>query len=349
MDTITSLNDASQNNKKIKVAINGFGRIGRQFFKVAFDNPNIQVVAINDLGSIDNLAYLLEFDSVYKKYDKAVSYDAEHLIVNDVKINFYTKPNPLELPWKALDVDVLVECTGIFNTTEKATPHITAGAKRVVISAPAKDTITPTFTPNINEAVCQQSNITSNASCTSNATTPLVAVCEKYFGIESAMVNTIHAVTATQTIVDAPGGKDYRRGRAGYLNIVPSSSGAAEAVERVVPSIKGKMDAMALRVPVSTGSIVDFTFVSKKQVTVEEVNKAFEEESKMQEWQGILEYNTKQIVSSDIVQNPHGCIFDSTQTKVANGNLVKIMAWYDNEWGYVNMMLKHVIVLSKSV
>ena len=342
MDTITTLSDSQQSNK-IKVAINGFGRIGRQFFKVAFENPKIEIVAINDLGVLENLAYLLEFDSVYGRYNKKISTDQNNLIVDEKVIKFFSKPNPLELPWKDLDVDVLVESSGVFNTTEKAMGHINAGAKRVVISAPAKDETTPTFTPNINEKCAKTSKITSNASCTSNATTPLALICENYFGIESAVVNTIHAVTATQEIVDSIGTKNFRGGRAGFLNIVPETSGAAIAVVKVVPFLKNKLTAGALRVPVSVGSIVDFTFISKKQVTVNEINAAFETESKKPEWQGILEYNDKQIVSTDIIKNPHGCIFDSTQTVVSNGNLVKLMAWYDNEWGYVNMMLKHVL------
>ncbi len=341
MDPITSLTDTSA--KRIRIAINGFGRIGRQFFKVAFDNPNIEIVAINDLGVLDNLAYLLEFDSVYGRYEKNISHNETNLLVDGREIKFFNKPNPLELPWKDLDIDVLVESTGVFNTQEKAMGHINAGAKRVVISAPAKDEQTPTFTPNINESCMVNSKITSNASCTSNATTPLAQVCEMYFGVESAVVNTVHAVTATQAVVDSIGGKNFRGGRAGFLNIVPETSGAAIAVAKVVPFLQGKLTAGALRVPISVGSIVDFTFISKRPVTVEEINNAFKTEAQKPEWQGILEYNDKQIVSTDIIGNPHGCIFDSTVTSVANGNLVKIMAWYDNEWGYVNMMLKHVL------
>lgn len=347
MNPITSLTDTP--SKKIKIAINGFGRIGRQFLKVAFDNPNIEIVAINDLGVLDNLAYLLEFDSVYGRYSKQISFNENNLIVEGKEIKFFNKPNASELPWKDLDIDILVECTGVFNTTEKAMGHITAGAKRVVISAPAKDEVTPTFTPNINESCFVNSKITSNASCTTNATTPLAAVCEKYFGVESAVVNTIHAVTATQAVVDSIGAKNFRGGRAGFLNIIPETSGAAIAVVKVVPFLQGKLTAGAMRVPVAVGSIVDFTFISKKAVTVEEINNAFKTESQKPEWQGILQYETKQIVSTDIIKNPYGCVFDSTQTTVANGNLVKIMGWYDNEWGYANMMLKHVLTVSSNL
>ena len=333
-------------DEKIKIAINGFGRIGRQFFKVAFDNPNIQIVAINDLGNLENLAYLLEFDTVYKRYDKKIAVVDNSLEVDGKSISFFQEKEPAKLPWKDLNVDIVIESTGFFTSSEKAKGHLDAGAKRVVISAPAKDDETPTATPNNNTEELAKSKITSNASCTTNAATPIAAILDSELGIESIILNTIHGYTGDQSLVDGPH-KDFRRGRSAAQNIIPTSSGASLATEKAVPSLKGKSDALAMRVPVVAGSILDFTFISKTPTSVEEINNIFRSLEEKPEWGGIITFTEKPLVSSDILQNPHGSIIDLNLTRVVNKNLVKVCAWYDNEWGYVNMLLKHVLIVGK--
>ena len=335
-------------NKVIRVAINGFGRIGRQFFKVAFDDPNIQIIAINDLGDLDNLAYLLEFDTVYKRYDKKITVVGNSLEVDGKSITFIQEKEPAKLPWKDLNIDVVIESTGFFTSNEKAKGHLDAGAKRVVISAPAKDEETPTATPNNNIEELSKSKITSNASCTTNSATPIAAILDQELGIESMILNTIHGYTGNQSLVDGPR-KDFRRGRAAAQNIIPTTSGASLATEKAVPSLKGKSDAIAMRVPVVAGSILDFTFISKMPTSVEEINNIFRSIDEKPEWQGIITFTEKPLVSSDILQNPHGSIVDLNLTRVVNKNLVKVCAWYDNEWGYVNMLLKHVLIVGKLI
>jgi glyceraldehyde 3-phosphate dehydrogenase len=334
-------------NKPLRIAINGFGRIGRQFFKVAFESPDIDIIAINDLGDIENLAYLLEFDSVYGRYDKEVEVKKGNLLVADEEIKFLSDPDPAKLPWGKLDIDVVIESTGAFTTTEKAQAHLTGGAKRVVISAPAKDEQTPTATPNVNEACLTNSKISSNASCTTNATSPIAYILNNSVGIKYAMLNTVHGYTASQAVVDSPQKKDFRRGRAAAQNIIPTSSGAGIALQKVVPELKDKSEALALRIPVISGSILDFTFVSNKKTSVEEINKIFITEAKKPEWKGIFTVTNRPIVSTDILKDPHGSIVDLNLTRVVGGELVKVMAWYDNEWGYVNMLLQHVLSLEK--
>lgn len=319
--------------EKTKVAINGFGRIGRQFYKVAYDNPAIEVVAINDLGTLENLKYLLEYDTVYGHFDGKLS--AKHL----------QEADPSKLPWKDLDIDIVIEATGRFTTSEKAKAHLDAGAKRVVITAPAKDDETPFSTPNVNEASLAGSKITSNASCTTNATTPVVAVLMGSVGIKAAVLNTVHGYTATQPTVDGPSNKDFRFGRAAAQNIIPSSTGSDIAVVKAIPEMAGKFSGLALRVPVPAGSILDFTFISERETSVDEINKIFTDASEKAEWEGILAVTDQPLVSSDILKNPHGAIVDLNLTRVVGGTLVKVMAWYDNEWGYANMLLKHVLSL----
>lgn len=332
--------------KKIKVAINGFGRIGRQFFKVANKSSKIEIVAINDLASLDNLAYLLEYDSVYGRYDKKVKSGANKLTVGNKNINFFSKADPAKLPWKKFKVDVVVEATGHFTSYEEAKAHLDAGAKRVVITAPVKETGREaiTATPNVNTEALKHAKITSNASCTTNATTPVSAIMMAKIGIESAMLNTVHGYTASQKLVDSEH-KDYRRGRSAGINIIPSTTGATVATAKAIPGAKDKFDGLSLRVPVATGSILDFTFVAQKKTSVKEINKIFTAEAKKPLWRGVLAVTDKPIVSSDIIGNPHGAIIDLNLTRVVNGNLVKIMAWYDNEYGYANMLTKHVIIL----
>lgn len=336
-------------NKKIRVAINGFGRIGRQFFKVAFADTNVEIIAINDLGDLKNLAYLLQYDTVYGMYDKSIQVIQNKLEVEGKSITFLQEKDPANLPWKDLGIDVVVESTGFFTSSEKSKAHLDAGAKRVVISAPAKDEETPTVTPNNNTTALEAAKITSNASCTTNAATPIAAILELELGIESAILNTIHGYTSTQVTVDGASSKDYRKGRAAAQNIIPTSSGAASATEKAVPQIKGKMDAMAMRVPVPSGSILDFTFVSKTPTSVEEINNIFRSLDEKPEWEGVVTYTEDPLVSSDILKNPHGGIVDLALTRVINKNLVKVCVWYDNEWGYVNMLLKHVLLVGKLI
>jgi glyceraldehyde 3-phosphate dehydrogenase len=338
----------------MKIAINGFGRIGRIFFRQAFGYHNFEIIAINDLSDPQNLAYLLKYDTVYGPYEKSVEVKNNKLIVDDKEILIFKETDPTKLPWKDLGIDVVIEATGVFTEYEKAKAHLVAGAKRVVITAPAKDEITPTFTPGLEDlskigSLGEIGLITSNASCTTNSVNPVLAILMKRIGIKKAILTTIHAYTATQNLVDGiVKGHDFRRGRAAGLNIVPSTTGAAEATVRVIPSLKGKFDGIAIRVPVICGSLSDITCLTERQTTVEEINNIFKEEAQKQEWQGILKVIEDQIVSSDIIKEPYGAIVDLTLTRVVDGDLVKVFSWYDNEWGYCSMLIKHILSLSNN-
>lgn len=331
--------------KTIKVAINGFGRIGRQFFKNAIEHPELEIIAFNDLGALDNLAYLLKFDSVYGRFNKKVEVQGNSLVVDGKQIKYLSESDPSKLPWKELEIDIVIESTGRFTSYDKAKVHLDAGAKRVVLSAPAHDEgQTITATPNVNEAQFIHSKITTNASCTTNAITPVAAVMSIRPGIKYSMLNTVHGYTSSQGLVDGPG-KDYRKSRAAAQNIVPTTTGATIATARAIPGMKDKFDGLALRVPVISGSILDFTFITETKTSVEEINNIFIEESKKPVWQGILTVTNEPLVSSDILKDPHGAIIDLALTRVVGGELVKVMVWYDNEWGYTNMLVKHVISL----
>lgn len=335
-------------NKKTRIAINGFGRIGRIFFRYAFGHPEIDIVAVNDLGAPENMAYLLKHDTVYGPYEKSVEVKNGILIVDNKKVQIIQQKDPALLPWKDLDIDVVVESTGIFESREASMPHLSAGAKRVVITAPAKDEITPTATPNVGEEFLKLDKITSNASCTTNAATPVMAVMGVNPGIKKAVLNTVHAYTASQGLVDGPDKKDdFRRARAAAQNIVPSTTGAAVAATKAIPSLAGKFDGISLRVPVICGSIMDFTFISVRQTSVYEVNDIFKKAAAEKQWQGILSVSEEPLVSSDIIKNPHGSIVDLAMTRVIDGDLVKVLAWYDNEWGYASTLLKHVLAVSQ--
>ncbi len=319
------------------------------FFRQAFGHKNVEVVAINDLGSVENLAYLLKYDSVYGKYDKEVGHkidDEHHIVVDGKEIRFFQEKDPANLPWKELDIDVVVESTGVFDSFEKASPHLDAGAKRVVITAPAKDdNASVTFTPNVGTELIKKSRITSNASCTTNAATPITAIMMQNPGIKKALLNTVHGYTASQNLVDGPAKKDFRRGRAAAVNIVPSSTGAAEAVIKAAPFMKGKFDGIAMRVPVLSGSLIDFTFVAGRETSAEEINDIFRKAAKSPEWKGIMRVCEEPLVSADILGEPYGSIVDLDFTRVVDGDLVKVLSWYDNEWGYGSMLLKHVEAL----
>ena len=336
--------------KKISVAINGFGRIGRSFFRVAFAHPDFDIVAINDLGDAENLAYLLKYDSVYGKSDFSVAIKKSGpktlLVIDGKEVELLQKKDPTELPWKDFDIDVVVEATGVFRKPSLARLHLRAGAKRVVVTAPFKDEDAPTEAPTVligvNEKDFSKDEVTSNASCTTNAASPLVAILDEAVGIEKAMLNTVHGYTSSQSLVDGPSHKDFRRGRAAAANIIPTSTGASETVAKAIPRLTGKFKGLAIRVPVLSGSLVDVTFVAKRNTTTEEVNEALSAAAKEERWEKVFAVTDEPLVSSDIIRSPHASIADLSFTMVVGGNLVKVLAWYDNEMGYVHSLIEHV-------
>lgn len=334
----------------IKLGINGFGRIGRQAFKIALEKPELEVVGINDLTSPEVLAHLLKYDSNYGKFNHEISHTENSIIVDGKTYPIFTEKDPALLPWGKIGATVIIESTGRFTDTEKASGHITAGAKHVIISAPAKDEgITPTVVLGVNDHTYQSQPVISNASCTTNCIAPVMAVLNNKFGIEKALMSTIHSYTAEQNLVDGPppGGKsnDLRRARAAAVNIIPTTTGAAISATQVIPDLKGKFDGVAFRVPTPVGSLSDFSLVLKKDVTVEEVNQSFIDASSNPVYQGILVVSHEPLVSSDIRENPASCIIDLSLTQVVGGNLVKVVAWYDNEFGYSNRLVEEVIMV----
>lgn len=330
---------------KIKVGINGFGRIGRAFLKIAWDRPELEIVAVNDLGNVENMAYLLKYDTVYKSWNYEVKVDGGNLVIDGKVVKFVSEKEPTNLPWGALGVDVVVESTGLYTDFEKAAVHMQAGAKKVVISAPAKggEGKGETILLGVNEEKFGTCDVTSNASCTTNAASPLIAIMDENFGIEKAILNTVHGYTASQALVDGPSKKDKREGRAAAQNIVPSSTGAAIAVTKAFTKLEGLFDGISIRVPVPAGSIVDVTFISKKSTTVEEVNEMLRKAAASDRWKNIFSATDEELVSSDILGSKYGSIADLTMTRVVGGNLVKVMGWYDNEVGYTHMLIDHVI------
>lgn len=336
-----------------RVAINGFGRIGRTFFRASFGHPDIEIVAINDLGSLDNLAYLLTYDSVYGRSPFTVEVKENALFVDGKKIEFVQQREPEQLPWKDLDIDVVVESTGFFTSYVGSKKHLTAGAKRVVVSAPVKDEPTDagvtgaTVLMGVNDNVLGTCQISSNASCTTNATSPLIAILKESIGIEKAILNTVHAYTATQALVDSPSKGDMRKGRSAALNIIPSSTGAAKATTKAHTELSGKFDGIALRVPVPVGSIVDVTFIAKRPTTVEEVNAALLKAAGDARWKNIFTATDEPLVSSDIIGSRVGSIADLSFTRVVDGNLVKVFAWYDNETSYTQTLVEHVAAVAR--
>ena len=374
----------------IKVAINGFGRIGRSAFKVWFDKHRdaMQIVAINDLVDAATLAHLLKYDSVYGVWNHQVSgltpgvsqgstprtpgvlpgapdstpgvlpgniegRETGQIKVDDKLIKVFATRDPANLPWKELQVDVVIESTGRFTKGEDAGKHITAGAKKVVISAPTKDApkdeSEATVLLGINEEKLAKCKISSNASCTTNAASPIIAILHEALGIEKALLNTVHAYTASQAIVDGPNKKDFREGRAAAQNIVPSSTGAAIAVTKAFTKLSGLFDGISMRVPVPAGSIVDITFISKKGTSIEEVNEILKKAAQEKRWEGIFNVTEEELVSSDILGNPYGSIADLKLTRVVGGNLIKVMGWYDNEMGYTHTLVEHVIKTGNSI
>lgn len=327
---------------KTRVAINGFGRIGRNAFKIAFARSDCEIVAVNDLTDTKTLAYLLKHDSNYGTYDKEVSYDDQHLIVDGQKIVVLAERDPAALPWKDHDIDVVVESTGFFTDKDGASKHITAGAKRVVISGPTKSDGVDTIVLGANDDKLEgATEVTSNASCTTNSLGAVMAVLEAEFGVEKSLLTTVHSYTASQALQDAPK-KDLREGRNAAENIVPTTTGAAIAVTLALPQLKDKFDGLSIRVPTPVVSLSDVTAVLKRSVSVEEVNEAFKKAAAEPFYQGILGVSEEPLVSSDYIGNSHSGTVDLLLTKVVGGNLVKVMVWYDNEWGYSNRLVEVV-------
>jgi glyceraldehyde 3-phosphate dehydrogenase len=322
----------------MKVGINGLGRIGRAAMKIILDTPQLELVAINDLIPTDNLAYLLKYDTVYGRYPQDVSYDENHLIVAGWKYPVFHEKDPSAIPWGEREVDLVFECTGVFTKREDLAKHIEAGARKVILSAPSKSeevlTVVHGASP---ESIDEQ--IISCASCTTNCITPIVEIMGRRIGIEKAILTTIHAYTSSQSIVDGPN-KKMRRGRAGAENFVPTSTGAAVATTKALPQYAGKFDGIAIRAPIPAGSIADIVFVTSRDTTVEEVNNVFRDEATTRRYREVLGVTDEPLVSSDIVQDPRASIIDLEMTQVVGGNLVKVLSWYDNEWGYASQMVR---------
>ena len=328
----------------IRVAINGFGRIGRAFARLSH-NRGIEIVAINDLGSLENLAYLLKYDTVYKRAPFSVEAKDGNLIIDGKEVKFFSEKDPANLPWGELDIDVVVESTGFFTEYEKAQVHITAGAKRVVITAPTKDEnpLGATVLMGVNEDKLASCKISSNGSCTTNAASPVIVILDETIGIEKAILSTTHAYTASQSVVDGPAKKDMKEGRAAAQNIVPTFTGAAISVTKAYKPLAGEFDGISLRVPVVAGSIADITFIAKRDTSKEEINDILRKAAQESRWEGIFTTTDEELVSSDIVGEPYASIADLGMTHVVHGNLVKVLAWYDNEMGYTEALVRHVI------
>jgi glyceraldehyde 3-phosphate dehydrogenase len=329
---------------KTRVAINGFGRIGRNAFKVAFERSDLEIVAINDLTDTKTLAHLLKHDSNYGLYSHEVTFDEQNIIVDGKPIKVHAQKDPAQLPWKDLQVDVVIESTGFFVDPAKAKAHIDAGAKKVVISAPAKGEGATTVVLGVNEDQLGQEgagDIISNASCTTNCITPVAAIIESNFGIEKAMMTTVHSYTASQVLQDAPA-KDLREARAAAENIVPTTTGASSAAAKALPALEGIFGGLSIRVPTPVVSLSDFVILTKRKVSVEEVNEAFKKAAAESYYQGILAVTEEELVSSDFIGNSHSAIVDTKLTAVVGGNMLKVVAWYDNEWGYCNRLVEVV-------
>ena len=320
---------------------------------MAYDNPNFEIVAINDLGAVDNLAYLLKYDTAYGRSPYDVAVENGGLVIGGKKIQFLSEREPAKLPWKQLAIDIVIESTGFFASYEKAKVHLDAGARRVVVTAPVKDDPAAanikgaTVLMGVNEGLLDGTSITSNASCTTNAASPLIAILKQAIGIEKALLNTVHAYTASQSLIDGPKPKDFREGRAAAMNIIPTSTGAAVATTKAHTDLAGKFDGISMRVPVPVGSIIDITFLASRKTTVEEVNQALERAAASKEWSEIFAVTKEPIVSSDIIGSRYAAIADLPFTRVVDGDLVKVLAWYDNETGYTQTLVQHVATIAK--
>jgi glyceraldehyde 3-phosphate dehydrogenase len=328
-----------------KIGINGFGRIGRIAFRIAMDNKDVEIVGINDLLDVDHLAYMLKYDSVHGRFNKSVEVKDGHLVVDGKTVRITAERDPKQLKWDAVGAEVIVECTGIFNDKASASAHIVAGAKKVVISAPTKDT--PMFVMGVNHKDAKaEDTVVSNASCTTNCLAPLAKVINDNFGIVEGLMTTVHAATSTQFVVDSPSAKNYRVGRSAMNNIIPTSTGAAVAVTKVIPELKGKLTGMAFRVPTADVSVVDLTVRTEKSVSYEEVKAAMKKASEG-DLKGILTYTEDEVVSQDFVSHSGICNFDANAGIALNDNFFKLIAWYDNEWGFSAKMLDLAVHISK--
>ena len=333
----------------IKVAINGFGRIGRNALKILLERHDAQVVAINDITDAKTLAHLLKHDSSYGTDNKKVSFSDNSIIINTREIPVFAEKEPKNLPWKELGVDVVIECTGFFTNPEDAKAHLEAGAKRVVISAPAKGEGAKTVVLGVNEeAVTEEDTILSNASCTTNCIAPIMKVLEDEFGIEKAMMTTIHSYTGSQRILDAPA-KDLREARSAAENIVPTTTGASKAAALTIPTLKVKFNGLSIRVPTPVVSLSDITAIVKRKTTKEEINEVFKKASQELYYEGIIGVTEEELVSSDFIGDPHSCIVDLPLTDVVDGDMIKVVAWYDNEWGYSNRLVELAVDFGKGL
>ncbi len=332
-----------------KVGINGLGRIGRAAFKVVMDTPELELVAVNDIAPIETIAYLLQYDTVYGKYDKKVEFEGGTLIIDGERIPYLSERDPADLGWDGYGAELVFESTGFFTDLDGAKKHIEGGAKYVIVSAPTKSEEMPTVVHGVNNG--KGSQVISCASCTTNSIAPVMEVLDRRVGVEKAILTTIHAYTSTQAIVDSPN-KKKRRGRAGAANFVPTSTGAAIATAKALPQLEGKFDGVAVRAPIPVGSISDITILTSRDTTVEEINAIFTEEAQTERYKGVMGVVEDELVSSDIVGNPNAATIDTYMTKVIDGNLIKVMSWYDNEWGYTNQMVrqaKEILGISKVV
>ena len=334
-----------------KIAINGLGRIGRAAFKIILETPELELRAVNDLNAADDLAYLLNYDSVYGRYHKKVAPAPDGLTVDGKTYPVFREKDPARLPWRKLEIDIVLECTGVFNQQADLQRHLAAGAKTVILSAPAKSPEIATVVHGANSTHEPTTGIISCASCTTNCITPVVEVMGRRIGVQKAIMTTVHAYTATQAIVDRPN-KRRRRGRAAAVNLIPASTGAAIATTKALPQYAGKFDGIAVRVPVVIGSLADIVFLTSRRTTAEEVNTILTEEANSERYRGVLGVTDEPLVSSDIIQDPRASVVDLELTQVVDGNLVKVMSWYDNEWGYTSQMIREAVRIanaSKSV
>jgi glyceraldehyde 3-phosphate dehydrogenase len=327
-----------------KIAINGFGRIGRASLKIILDTPALEVVAINDLMTLENAAYLFKYDSIYGHDKHEVAAGGDCLVVNGRKILFISEKEPEKLPWKSMDIDIVMECTGKFTKREDAEKHILAGAKTVVISGPTKSANTPTIVFGVNTEDGRVP-VFSCGSCTTNSIGPIIEILGRRIGIKKAILNTVHSFTASQSLVDSPSKREVRMGRSAALNLAPASTGAAIAITKALPAYEGKFDGVAVRTPSAIGSISDITFIAGRNTTPSEINSILEEESKTDRYQLVLSVTNEPFVSSDIVKSPFAAVVDLELTRVVDGDLVKVMVWYDNEWGFSNQMIRQILAI----
>jgi len=330
----------------MKVAINGLGRIGRAALKIILDTPRLELVAVNDIVPAENIVYLLKYDTVYGRYEKTVEIDGENLIIAGKTLRYSQEKDPARLSWSSLGVDVVLECTGVFTKREDLEKHVQAGAKYVILSAPAKSDDIATVVHGVNTAD-GNTNIIACASCTTNCITPVVEIIGRRIGIQKAIMTTVHAYTASQAIVDGPS-KRFERGRAGAANFVPTSTGAALATAKALPQLDKLFDGIAVRGPVAVGSLADIVLVTKRKTSVDEINQIFVEEAASDRYRGIVGVTEDPIVSSDIIKDPRASIIDLGMTRVVDGDLVKILSWYDNEWGFTNQMVRQVMEITQA-